>query len=274
MAWRLGLTGQPPTPDVLTIQNRCCQNQNIPRQSRAAEIASNHAHQQNRIQRLQFFPKKSKKNFAILKNRCTFAYPNETDGSLGSLAQLVQSVCLTSRGSGVRLPQLPQKVNFHSWPFSFYSTVRPIRGTFGIIFLGYSTHRVSPWPLLFLTRFSHWPLASVWGLGTGNALLGYATRFLRHSVPERASYGTEYAFGAQNGFLWYATHFLKLSVLKTGFSGTGEIFGTENALLRYGMNRTRLLRSVFWLEDAAITNNPVHPQPHKLTKPRKNSPTP
>ncbi len=115
MAWRLGLTGQPPTPDVLTIQNRCCQNQNIPRQSRAAEIASNHARQQNRIQRLQFFPKKSKKNFAILKNRCTFAYPNETDGSLGSLAQLVQSVCLTSRGSGVRLPQLPQKkVNFHS----------------------------------------------------------------------------------------------------------------------------------------------------------------
>ena len=26
----------------------------------------------------------------------------------GSLAQLVQSVCLTSRGSGVRIPQLPQ----------------------------------------------------------------------------------------------------------------------------------------------------------------------
>ena len=32
-------------------------------------------------------------------------------GSLGSLAQLVQSVCLTSRGSGVRLPQLPQIEN-------------------------------------------------------------------------------------------------------------------------------------------------------------------
>ena len=31
-------------------------------------------------------------------------------GSLGSLAQLVQSVCLTSRGSGVRLPQLPQRI--------------------------------------------------------------------------------------------------------------------------------------------------------------------
>ena len=27
----------------------------------------------------------------------------------GSLAQLVQSVCLTSRGSGVRIPQLPQE---------------------------------------------------------------------------------------------------------------------------------------------------------------------
>ena len=27
---------------------------------------------------------------------------------IGSLAQLVQSICLTSRGSGVRIPQLPQ----------------------------------------------------------------------------------------------------------------------------------------------------------------------
>ena len=94
-------------------------------------------------------------------------------------------------------------------------------------------------------------------------------RFLRHSVPERASYGTEYAFGAQNGFLGYATHFQKLAVLKTGFSGTGEIFGTENALLRYGMNRTRLLRSVFWLEDAAITNNPAHPNPINSTTTQK-----
>ena len=29
------------------------------------------------------------------------------NGMLGSIAQLVQSVCLTSRGSGVRLPLLP-----------------------------------------------------------------------------------------------------------------------------------------------------------------------
>ena len=96
-------------------------------------------------------------------------------------------------------------------------------------------------------------------------------RFLRHSVPERASYGTEYARGAQNSLLGYATHFLKLSVLKTGFSGTGEIFGTGNALLRYGMNRTRLLRSVFWLEDAAITNNPAHPNPIKWVRGIRNA---
>ena len=29
----------------------------------------------------------------------------------GSLAQLVQSICLTSRGSGVRIPQLPQETS-------------------------------------------------------------------------------------------------------------------------------------------------------------------
>ena len=64
-----------------------------------------------------------------------------------------------------------------------------------------------------------------------------------------------------------------------------EAFGTGEGLLRYGMNRTRLLRSVFWLEDAAITNNPAHPNPinspnhaktHQLHKShllRKNSPT-
>ena len=35
---------------------------------------------------------------------------------------------------------------------------------------------------------------------------------LWHSVPERASYGTEYAFGAQNRLLGYATHFQRHSV--------------------------------------------------------------
>ena len=33
-----------------------------------------------------------------------------------------------------------------------------------------------------------------------------------HSVPERATYGTEYACRAQKGFLGYATHFLRHSV--------------------------------------------------------------
>ena len=45
--------------------------------------------------------------------------------------------------------------------------------------------------------------------GTGNAFSFLA---LWHSVPERASYGTEYAFGAQNRLLGYATHFLRHSV--------------------------------------------------------------
>ncbi len=35
----------------------------------------------------------------------------------GRLAQLVQSVCLTSRGSGVRIPQRPQKRKEHILPF-------------------------------------------------------------------------------------------------------------------------------------------------------------
>ena len=55
-----------------------------------------------------------------------------------------------------------------------------------------------------------------------------------HSVPEKASSGTEYAYRAQKGFLRYATHFQKPSVLKTGFCGTEGIFGTRNPLLWYG----------------------------------------
>ncbi len=62
---------------------------------------------------------------------------------------------------------------------------------------------------------------------------------LQNSVPERASYGTEYACRAQKGFLRYATRFLKPSVLKTGFWGTEGIFGTGNALLRYATHLQR-----------------------------------
>ena len=47
----------------------------------------------------------------VLVNKIFFVHlqTQTKPGSLGSLAQLVQSVCLTSRGSGVRLPQLPQR---------------------------------------------------------------------------------------------------------------------------------------------------------------------
>ena len=48
-----------------------------------------------------------------------------------------------------------------------------------------------------------------------------------HSVPEGASWGTEYARGAQNSLLWYAAHFRKPSVLKTGFYGTEQAFGAR-----------------------------------------------
>ncbi len=43
------------------------------------------------------------KTIAGLKIVCIFAL------SFGSIAQLVQSTCLTSRESGVRIPLLPQK---------------------------------------------------------------------------------------------------------------------------------------------------------------------
>ena len=38
--------------------------------------------------------------------------------NIGSLAQLVQSICLTSRGSGVRIPQLPHEVFQRNFDFS------------------------------------------------------------------------------------------------------------------------------------------------------------
>ncbi len=62
---------------------------------------------------------------------------------------------------------------------------------------------------------------------------------LQNSVPERASYGTEYACRAKKGFLRYATRFLKPSVFKTGFWGTEGIFGTGNAILRYATHLKR-----------------------------------
>ena len=58
---------------------------------------------------LNLFLKKLEEKFGAKEKVLTFAIPSETHWfhEHGSLAQLVQSVCLTSRGSGVRLPQLP-----------------------------------------------------------------------------------------------------------------------------------------------------------------------
>ena len=58
------------------------------------------------------------------------------NGMLGSIAQLVQSVCLTSRGSGVRLPLLPlkrmaEKLSFFSYQFlkTFYYIYKKLGST-------------------------------------------------------------------------------------------------------------------------------------------------
>jgi hypothetical protein len=53
--------------------------------------------------------------FAQLQFSFTFAVLKRK----GSLAQLVQSICLTSRGSGVRTPQLPLKSLRNSEAFLF-----------------------------------------------------------------------------------------------------------------------------------------------------------
>ena len=52
-------------------------------------------------------------------------------------------------------------------------------------------------------------------------------------VPETASYGTEYAFGAKNSLLGYATRFQRHSVQKTGLWCTEGKFGTGKGLLVY-----------------------------------------
>ena len=55
---------------------------------------------ESKQRRNDFFQKK----FAGVKILCIFALVFKTQGSI---AQLVQSICLTSRGSGVRIPLLP-----------------------------------------------------------------------------------------------------------------------------------------------------------------------
>ena len=60
----------------------------------------------------------------------TFLLKLDRRKSLGRLAQLVQSICLTSRGSGVRIPQRPPeyKRRIHSTEsaFLFLLTIIPV----------------------------------------------------------------------------------------------------------------------------------------------------
>ena len=57
--------------------------------------------------------------FASIHSRTTFALPKR-----GSIAQLVQSICLTSRGSGVRIPLLPHKKSRSNVAFLRFKGVR------------------------------------------------------------------------------------------------------------------------------------------------------
>ena len=73
--------------------------------------------------KLHIFEKKRSQRFANMPNRPTFAIakrkqglPSEAEHSrkhIGRLAQLVQSVCLTSRGSAVRIRQRPQEIRWN-----------------------------------------------------------------------------------------------------------------------------------------------------------------
>ena len=70
-----------------------------------------------------------------------------------------------------------------------------------------------------------------------------------HSVPERASWCTEYTFGAKNRLLLYAMRFQRHSVQKTSFWCTEWKFGTGNPLLLYRRN-IRCAEQPPWVRDA------------------------
>ena len=55
---------------------------------------------------------KMKKEMETFGHSKKYAYLCIAFENEGRLAQLVQSVCLTSRGSGVRIPQRPHKQNY------------------------------------------------------------------------------------------------------------------------------------------------------------------
>ena len=79
---------------------------------------------------LIFFLKNLEEKFGAKEKVLTFAVPSETHWfhEHGSLAQLVQSVCLTSRGSGVRLPQLPpQRTRRFSGSFFCFPVIHGVQ---------------------------------------------------------------------------------------------------------------------------------------------------
>ena len=78
-----------------------------------------------------------------------------------------------------------------------------------------------------------------------------------HSVPERASWCTEWTRCTVEGLLVYATRFQRLSVQKTGAFGTEEIFGTKNPLLWYAMRFQEILCADNYL---LLIQEPEHPE--------------
>ena len=100
--------------------------------------------------------------------------------------------------------------------------------SFFLVFVGFPVV-LSGERLLFPSICEEFVDGSVWGRGFFPCHLWHSA----HSVPERASCGTEYARGAKNRLLWYATRFQGPPVRRTAFSGTGVIFGTGNPLLWY-----------------------------------------
>ena len=115
--------------------------------------------------KLHIFQKKRSQRFANMPNRPTFAIakrkqglPSEAEHSrkhIGRLAQLVQSVCLTSRGSAVRIRQRPQEIR---WNGSLAQLNRAFDyGSKGYRFESYRSHtRVQASSYWVDTRVAKW----------------------------------------------------------------------------------------------------------------------
>ena len=112
--------------------------------------------------KLHVFQKKRSQRFANMPNRPTFAIakrkqglPSEAEHSrkhIGRLAQLVQSVCLTSRGSAVRIRQRPQEIR---WNGSLAQLNRAFDyGSKGYRFESYRSHKTYKYEFYFTRLLS------------------------------------------------------------------------------------------------------------------------